>query len=651
MDTSSSKDLSAATSRGLIFLNQAFTTKSEIFDFVAEQFVAQGIVTSAEEFKQALYVREDEGLTGFENGLAIPHGKSGTVLKASFAVIRLKQALPAEEYVSLNPENRVDTLFVLAIPEKEAAKHLDLLAKLSTQLADEKYLARLKAAKNPDQIFELLSENIEDQSLTTAVSESKGLILGITACAAGIAHTYMAAEAIAKKAAELGYEAKIEKQGANGLEDRITTADVARAVGIIYAHDVTLKDLQRFDALAKVDVKVAEPIRNPEKVIADLLNTAANHTKSADHVVRSGLIEETEEIKGFWTIVKDSVLTGISYIIPIIIAGGMIGAFAVMITQIFHLQSSMVAPVAPQVNTFWLFTLKTLGSNMLGVLMVPILSAYMAYSIADKPGLAPGFAAGLAATAINSGFLGGMLGGLVAGFLMKWMKEHIKTAGVFKGFVSFWVYPVVGTLVTAILMLFIIGQPVAWLNTALLDFLKSMQGSNALLLGAIIGVMVSFDLGGPVNKAAYAFCLGAMASGNFIPYAIFASVKMVSAFSLSAAMFIKKDIWTAEEREIGTQTWILGFAGITEGAIPVAMGDPIRVLGSFIGGSLVTGAIVASANIGLTVPGAGIFSLALLQGGNLLTSDLVWFGAALIGAAISTLLLIMTRQAKLKKVA
>jgi 2-O-A-mannosyl-D-glycerate-specific PTS system IIC component len=328
----------------------------------------------------------------------------------------------------------------------------------------------------------------------------------------------------------------------------------------------------------------------------------------------------------------------------------MIGAFAVLVTQIFHLQTLMAAPIAPAVNNFWLFTLKTLGGNMLSELMPPILAAYMAYSIADKPGLAPGFAAGLAATAINSGFLGAMLGGLVAGFLMKWMKAHIKTSGVFKGFITFWVYPVIGTLITAILMLVIIGQPVAWLNTALLDGLKAMENSSPLLLGAIIGAMCSFDLGGPVNKAAYAFALGAMASGNFIPYAIFASVKMVSAFSLSAAMYVKKDIWSPEEREIGTQTWILGLGGITEGAIPVAMGDPIRVLGSFIVGSLITGAWVASAGVGLNVPGAGIFSLAFLKGGNILSSDLTWLGAALVGAAISAILLIITRQAKLRKV-
>lgn len=639
-------NLTQATSERLVFLNQSFTKKEDIFEFVAQKLLDEGKIESAKIFKQALFSREEMGITGFENGLAIPHGKSSTVKEATFVVVRLTNSLDSSEYLSLDPSNQVDTLFVLAIPENEAGTaHLTLLADLASRLGNEDYLNKIKSAASTGEVIQILGEDTEDK---IEPADNKGLILGITACAAGIAHTYMAAEAISKKAREMGYRVKIEKQGANGVEDRITAQEVKQAVGIILAHDVALKDMGRFATLPKVDVKVAEPLKNSEKLIKDLLIKAENYTPSLEEVSS----EELEDNKGFWGEIKDSVLTGISYIIPIIIAGGMIGAIAVMITQIFHLQGQMATPVAPAVNDFWLYLLKTLGGNMLGVLMPPILSAYMAYSLADKPGLAPGFAAGLAATAINSGFLGAMLGGLVAGFLMKWMKNNIKTNGVLKGFVTFWVYPVVGTLITAILMLFIIGQPVAWLNTALLDFLKSMQGSNAILLGAILGIMVSFDLGGPVNKAAYAFCIGAMASGNFIPYAIFASVKMVSAFSLSAAMFFKKDLWTKEEREIGTQTWILGFAGITEGAIPVAMGDPVRILGSFICGSLVTGAIVASANIGLNVPGAGIFSLALLQSQNgLLSADLIWFGAALLGAAVSTLLLIITRQAKLRKLA
>ncbi|MCK1222879.1 PTS 2-O-a-mannosyl-D-glycerate transporter subunit IIABC [Streptococcus uberis] len=639
-------NLAHVTSENLIFLNQNLSTKDEIFNFVSNEFERQGIVSSAQIFKDALFERENMGTTGFENGLAIPHGKSSSVLRPAFSVVRLLSPLSTSEYHSLNETNEVDTLFVLAIPEDQAGNnHLTLLAELATKLGNENYLHSIKNAKTSSEVLSLLST--EENEIKENSSAQKGLILGITACAAGIAHTYMAAEALIRKGNELGYQVKIEKQGANGIEDRITSQEAQNAIGIVLAHDVALKDLDRFKHLPKIDVKVAEPIKNPTKVIDNLIEKSRDYQPSSEMNVEKDYSNEKQD---FWTIVKDSVLTGISHIIPIIIAGGMIGAIAVMITQIFGLQELMAAPTDGTVNTYWLFLLKGLGGSMLSVLMPPILAGYMAYSIADKPGLAPGFAAGLAATTINSGFLGAMLGGLVAGFLMKWMKEHIKTNGVLKGFVTFWVYPVVGTLITALIMLFVFGKPVAWLNSSLLTFLENTQNSNPIILGAIIGAMVSFDLGGPVNKAAYAFCIGAMASGNFIPYAIFASVKMVSAFSLTAATALKKNIWTPEEKEIGGQTWILGLAGITEGAIPVAMNDPLRVLGSFVIGSMVTGAMVASANIGLNVPGAGIFSLALLQSsGSKLVAAGIWFGAAVIGAAVSTVLLIVSRQKKLKK--
>jgi 2-O-A-mannosyl-D-glycerate-specific PTS system IIC component len=273
----------------------------------------------------------------------------------------------------------------------------------------------------------------------------------------------------------------------------------------------------------------------------------------------------------------------------------------------------------------------------------------MAYSIADKPALGPGFAAGVAANLIGSGFLGGMLGGILAGYFLKFLKHYVKPKGTFAGFISFWVYPVVGTLVVGSVMLFLVGKPLALLNQGLLDWLQGMSGTNALILGAIIGAMVSFDLGGPINKAAYTFCIGAMASGNFIPYAAFASVKMVSAFSVTGATLIDKKNFTKQEKEIGKQTWLLGLAGITEGAIPFMMNDPLRVIPSLVAGSAITGAIVSYFNIGLNVPGAGIFSLALLQGKPMLLAASIWFGAALIGAVVSTILLIATRKSKLKR--
>lgn len=632
-------DLTKATSKDLIFLDKSFRNKEDVFDFMAQKLFEQGKISSKEGYLQAVYEREKISVTGFENGLAIPHGKSDEVIEASFAVLRLSK--PLEDYPSLDPNNKVDLIFMLAIPEKDAGTtHLDILAKLSGRLSDTDYLAKFRSATNEDEILKLLSEDLERKETTKS---GKGLILGITACAAGIAHTYMAAEAITKAANKLGYDARIEKQGAKGLEDRFTSEELKNAVGVIFAHDVALKELDRFKHLPKIDTNVAQPIKDPEGVISNLLDKTKNHDYSK--IVESDFSEDDFSKKAVSQEIKDSILTGISYIIPIIIAGGMISTVAVLLTQIFGLQELAATEGS------WLFLLKGLGGGLLGNLMIPMLSGYMAYAIADRPGLTPGFAGGLAALTINSGFLGGMLSGLLAGFLMKWMKENIKPKGVFSGFVTFWVYPVIGSLIVGIIMLFIVGKPVAALNTAMINWLDALQGTNAVLLGAVLGAMVSFDLGGPVNKAAYAFCIGAMSNGNYVPYCAFASVKMVSAFSLTVACMVRKDLFTEQEREVGNQTWLLGLAGITEGAIPFAMGDPIRVIGSFIGGSIVTGAIVAYAGVGLNVPGAGIFSMFLLEGNYTgMMGAFIWLGAALVGTVVSTILLILTRKQKLKKI-
>ncbi|MEK5063763.1 PTS 2-O-a-mannosyl-D-glycerate transporter subunit IIABC [Cytobacillus sp. FSL R5-0596] len=468
-------------------------------------------------------------------------------------------------------------------------------------------------------------------------------VLAITACPAGIAHTYMAAEALIKAGKEMGVYVFVEKQGANGIEERHTTNLLKKADAIIYANDVAIKEEERFAHLPKVKTSVAAPLRNAKSLLREALDKAAKTPKKEYNLAQGSASndEETDE-KSFKTEIKDSILTGISYIIPVIVAGGMTLAAAVLISQAFGLQDVYAEEGS------WLWLLRQLGGGLLGQLMIPILAAYMAYSIADKPALGPGFAAGVAANLIGSGFLGGMLGGFLAGFFLKYLKNKVQPKGTFAGFISFWVYPVVGTLVVGSIMLFVVGEPLALLNQGLLNWLSSLSGTNAILLGAILGAMVSFDLGGPVNKAAYTFCIGAMACGNFIPYAAFASVKMVSAFSVTGATIIGKKYFTKQEQEIGKQTWLLGLAGITEGAIPFMINDPLRVIPSLIAGSAVTGAIVAYFNIGLNVPRAGIFSLALVQGQPIFIAASIWFGAALLGAMISMILLIETRKRKLR---
>lgn len=487
-------------------------------------------------------------------------------------------------------------------------------------------------------------------------TEKRPFIVGVTACTAGIAHTYMAAEALKKAAEAAGAEMKVETQGTVGIENRITAEEVARAQAVVFAHDVAIKEADRFAGVPVVEVSAAAAIKDPAGIVARALadgrtaegasaeaaSTSAPAARAASGAAAASAAPATSE--SFVSLVKDSVLTGISHIIPVIIAGGMISAICTIVTQLFGLQELAAD------STSWLALFKSLGSGALGTLMVPILSAYMAYSLADKPGLGPGFIGGLAANAIASGFLGGMLAGLISGFLMRWMKGHVRASGAARTFVQFWVYPVVGSAITGALVLFVAGPPVAALNAALVSFLNGLSGTNAILLGAIIGIMTSFDLGGPVNKAAYAFCVGAMANGNLIPYCLFASVKMVSAFSCTAACMLRRDLFTEEERQIGEQTWMLGLAGITEGAIPFAMRNPVSVIGSFCAGSAICGAIVGVCGIGLSVPGAGIFSLIALSGPfGAIGNGAIWVGAALLGAAISTVLLIVTRKRQLAK--
>ncbi|ASN04310.1 PTS 2-O-a-mannosyl-D-glycerate transporter subunit IIABC [Virgibacillus necropolis] len=632
--------LQSLTSSNLIWTNQSFSTKDETIRFLVEQLNSNGKLHSKEDFYQAVMERESLSATGLEGGLAIPHGKSSAVKEAAFAVATLEK--PIAEWESVDESNQVELVMLLAIPDNEAGStHLNLLAELMTRLADPAYKERLMQAKTSDQFFDAL--DFEEEKQEGNDQQTTKTILAITACPAGIAHTYMAAEALVRAGKELNVKVMVEKQGANGIEDRHSKKQITEADAVIFAADVAVKDQGRFSKLPRVTTSVATPLKNAKGILEEAIEKSNQSPKSSrDH---QEIIEEDEEpeSKSFKKEIKDSIMTGISYIIPIIVAGGMTLAFAVLVSQAFGLQDVY----AEEGSWLWLF--RQLGGSMLGTLMVPVLAAYMAYSIGDKPALGPGFAAGICANLIGSGFLGGMLGGILAGYIIKFLKKHVQTSGTFSGFVSFWLYPVVGTLSVGAIMLFVVGEPLAALNSGLISWLEGLSGGNAILLGVILGAMVSFDLGGPVNKAAYAFCIGAMASGNIMPYAAFASVKMVSAFAVTGATIIGKQYFTKPEQEVGKQTWLLGLAGITEGAIPFMINDPLRVIPSLVAGSAVTGGIVAYFGIGLNVPGAGIFSLALLQGQPLFTAASVWLGAALIGAFISMVLLIITRKNKLKK--
>jgi 2-O-A-mannosyl-D-glycerate-specific PTS system IIC component len=613
-------------------------TKDAILKELIAKLYQDGKISSIEEFTKAVYEREKLTPTGIDAGLAIPHGKSAAVKEASFAVMTLNT--PVEGWESVVEGNKVVTVFLLAIPKEDKdGQQMQLLAELMRKMSDERYTANLaKAADAADFVKRLDAEpgEIEDKP---AVSQDSHLILGVTACAAGIAHTYMASEALQKAGREAGVRVRVEEQGANGIEHRFTEEELKDADAIILAVDVAVKEEDRFQHLPTIRTRVSAPLKDAKGLIEQAIDKA-DHTQKGTYEAKAS---ESSSGMGFGATVKASILTGISHVIPLIVAGGMIAALCTISARLFGLTDLMATEGS------WLYLIKALGGGLLGTLMVPVLAAYMAFSIGDKPALAAGFAAGLAANMVNGGFLLGMLGGIIAGYTIRFLKKYIPSKGTFAGFVSFVIYPVLSVLITGIIILLILGKPVAALNQGLINMLTSMSGTNAALLGAVIGIMTSFDLGGPVNKAAYAFCVAAMAEGVLMPYCAFASIKMVSAFSCTLATKLRKDLFTEDEREVGNSTWLLGLAGITEGAIPFMMADPLHVIISFCAGSAVCGALVASAGIGLDVPGAGIFSMFVLQGGSPVMSALIWLGSACIGAVISAALLIFFRKRKTAK--
>lgn len=635
-------ELKKITNENLVFCKQNIETKEDAIKFLVKKLYDEGKLTSYEEYLDAVMHRETLSPTGFEGGLAIPHGKSKAVKEAAFAAMTLET--PIEDWESIDPDNKVELIFLIAVPESQGGNtHIQILSELVTRLSNEEYKNKLLSAKSKKELFNSLDTGEKEETKEEVVvqNDTKKVILAITACPAGIAHTYMSAEALVKAGKELGIDVYVEKQGANGMVDPHTPDLIKKAEAIIYATDVAPKNTERFEHLPSIKTSVAAPLRRAKEIINEALEVAEKQGKG-EYVEKSDAL--SDEKSSWKKDIKSAILTGVSHIIPLIVAGGMILAFAVLTSQAFGLQDLY------NLEGSWLWQLRKLSGGMLGTLMVPVLAAYMSYSLAEKPGLGPGFAAGLAADLIGSGFLGGMLGGLLAGYIVRFLKKNIPAKGTLAGFISFWVYPVVGSLAVGLLMLFVVGKPVAALNNGLINWLNGMTGANAIILGAIIGIMVSFDLGGPINKAAYTFAIGAIASGNFIPYAIFASVKMVSAFGITIATMLGKGLFTDSEKEIGKQTWILGLAGITEGAIPFMIEDPIRVIPSLVAGSAVTGAIVAFFNIGLQVPGAGIFSLALLESSmSGITAAAIWFFAAVLGAIISAALLIITRKQKLSK--
>ncbi len=651
-----------------IMLNEDFTSKDDAIHKMVAKLYEIGSITSIEDFTQAIYAREEEGITNIGmDGLAIPHGKSDCVKVPSIVSATLKNTISLWNDDG-EPEDEVRIIFMFAVSTGEGNVHLKMLSEVSRRLATPNRINNLMKAKTSDEyINTLIDEQKEEEKAPVAQNSSNSSnsgnsakntdnnadnnnvasdfsIVAITSCAAGIAHTYMAAEALEREGQRRNITIKVEKQGANGTEDKITKDELANANVVIFACDVGPKGKERFKGLPVIKKGVAAPLHDVKGIFDEAIKKADGFDYS-NRGTSDNSSDDDEELTGRVSIRK-SILTGISYAVPVIVSGGMVLTLAVLVAQIFHLQDSYNT----ENGILWMY--RKLGGGMLGTLMVPVLAAYISFSMVDKPGLAPGFAAGICAGLVGSGFIGGVVGGFVAGYSIMFLKKYLKGGRSIQGFYSFFVYPVFSVIVTGSLMLFVLGSAIGWLNTEATNFMMGLTGANAMVLGALLGFLVSLDLGGPFNKAAYAFCLAAMANHVYTPYAAFASVKMVSAFTATLSTKIQGKYYTEEERELGNTTWLLGFAGITEGAIPLLLNNPLTVLPSFAIGSMVCGAIVSYFQVALSVPGAGIISMFVLQHNDHYSGvqqSLVWLGAAVIGTLISTALMLIIRPITYKK--
>lgn len=453
-------------------------------------------------------------------------------------------------------------------------------------------------------------------------------LLAVTACPTGVAHTYMAAESLLKTAREKGIDIKVETRGAVGVENELSDAEIAEAHAIILAADTDVLE-SRFAGKPVVKVPVAQAIKNPAGLIEEALGKQAAPQSSA-----SGLAEQVEKTKAERGAARKGaykhLMTGVSAMLPLVVAGGLLIALSFVFgIEAFKEEGTLAA------------ALMNIGGGAAFQLMVPILAGFIAFSIAEKPGMAPGLVGGLLASQIGAGFLGGIIAGFLAGYVAKWMKQYIKMPRNLEGLKPILIIPLLATGVTGLLMIYVIGEPIKFVMDGLTSWLQSLGTTNAILLGLILGAMMAFDMGGPLNKTAYTFSVGLLASNVYGPMAAVMAAGMTPPLALWLATLIAKNKFTPEERDAGKAASVLGLAFITEGAIPFAAGDPFRVIPSIIAGSAVTGAMSMMFDITLRAPHGGAFVLAIPNAVN----HVAWYALSIVvGTLVSALLLAVLKK-------
>ncbi len=648
--------------KDVMILDLKATSKEAVIDEMITSLVDHGVVTDFDTFKQGIMNREAQTSTGLGDGIAMPHSKNAAVKEAT---VLFAKSTAGVDYEALDGQPTY-LFFMIAAPDGANDTHLAALAELSKYLLKDGFADQLRQVTSADEVIATFNAAEEDNKAkeevkAAPVSDDKPLVVAVTACTTGIAHTYMAEEALIKQGDEMGVTVRVETNGASGVGNRLTADEIARAKGVIIAADKAV-EMARFDGKPLVSRPVADGIKKSEELINIILNGEADTYKaSAEEASTSG---DSSEKLSLGAAFYKHLMSGVSQMLPFVIGGGILIAISFLLDQFMGVPKDQLSHLGNYHEVAAVFN--QLGNAAFGF-MIPVFAAYIAYSIAEKPGLVAGFTAGAMATSgiafgrisfysvssaanladnqIASGFLGALVGGFLAGGVILVLKKALAfLPKSLEGIKSILLYPLLGVLVTGFLMLFI-NIPMAAINSALYGFLGSLSGSSAVILGLILGGMMAIDMGGPFNKAAYVFGTSsltatALANGGSVVMAAVMAGGMVPPLAVFVATRLFKNKFTAEERDAGLTNIVMGLSFITEGAIPFGAADPARAIPSFMVGSAVTGALVGAFGIKLMAPHGGIFVFAL-------TSN--WFlylVAIVIGAIISGLLFGALRKAK-----
>lgn len=626
------RDLLAAES---INLNGTPAGKTEALNQCIDLMAKSGKIADVEKYRKGVFAREEEGTTGIGMGIAIPHCKSDAVTKAGLAAMVVKDGV---DFESLDG-TPAKIIFLIAAPNTEDNVHLQVLSKLSVMLMDEQFTNSLINAGSVDEFLNIIDSAEKAKDEKEAAKEAKAkesvevkkddvFIVAVTACPTGIAHTYMAAEAIEKKAKELGYQVKVETRGSGGAKNVLTDDEIAKAAGVIVACDTNVPT-DRFDGKKVIECQVSDGINKAEELIkriaaGDAPVFKASGKKEASHSSVGGKESIGHQI-------YKHLMNGVSHMLPFVVGGGILIAIAFLIDGFSVDLNSLPADQRANFGTITQAAamFKGIGGTAFGF-MLPILAGFIAMSIADRPGLAVGFVGGSIAANGTSGFLGALVAGFVAGYIVLLLKKVFsKLPESLDGMKPVLLYPLLGIFLVGVIMQFVVELPIGALNTAINNGLNGLNGASAVVLGVLLGGMMSVDMGGPVNKAAYVFGTASIAAGNYNIMAAVMIGGMVPPIAIALATIFFKNKFTAEERKAGPTNFIMGLSFITEGAIPFAASDPLHVLPACVVGSAVAGGLSMAFGCTLMAPHGGIFVVPTI--GN----PLMYLVALVIGSFIA----------------